>query len=92
MKLFHVALAGSLMFSGAALAGEVTQTMHVSGWHCEGCAGKTESALKGAKGVKSATANLDKKEVQVTYDDTQTKKADLEAIVTKQHYKVESWQ
>lgn len=92
MKLFQLVLAGSMLVSGSAFAGEVTQTMHVSGWHCEGCAGKTEAALKEVKGVKKVAASLDKNEVLITYDDSVAKKADFEAIVTKQHYKVVSWQ
>ncbi len=38
-------------FSTAALAAEKTETIKVSGWHCGGCAARTESALKDVKGV-----------------------------------------
>jgi len=70
-KLFAgIALAFSL--SGAARAAEKTETLKVNGWHCSGCAARTESALKDVKGVSTAAADKSKKEVTVTYDDTKT--------------------
>ena len=79
-KLIAVfALAASL--SGAALAGEKTETIKVSGWHCGGCASRTESALKDVKGVTSASADKAKKEVTVTYDASKVQHAELEKAV-----------
>jgi copper chaperone CopZ len=65
--------------------------MEVSGWHCKGCAGKTESALTKVNGVKSAKASLDKGLVVVTYDDSTAKKSDMEDAVKKQNYKIVGW-
>jgi len=67
--------------STAALAAQKTETLKVSGWHCGGCASKTESALKDVKGVSTAAADKNKKEVTVTYDDTKVKRADLEKAI-----------
>jgi copper chaperone CopZ len=66
-----------LALSTAAFAGEKTETIKVSGWHCGGCAARTESALKDVKGVQSVDADKTKKEVRVTYDDSKVKRADL---------------
>ena len=77
------ALAGS-----AAFAAEKTETLKVSGWHCGGCAARTESALKDLKGVTTAAADKHKKEVTVTYDDAKVKHADLEKAITESGFSV----
>src|SRR5713226_3393299 len=87
-KLFAFALAAGL--SGAALAAEKTETMKVSGWHCAGCAAKTEAALKDVKGVTAVAADKNKKEVKVTYDDAKVKRADLEKAIADSGYDVEN--
>ena len=69
------------LLSTAALAGQKTETLKVSGWHCAGCSAKTETALKGLKGVESATADKASKTVKVTYDDAQVKRQDLEKAI-----------
>ncbi len=77
-------IAGCLLAAGiatAAFAGEKTETIKVSGWHCGGCAAKTETALKDVKGVESVSADKAKKEVIVKYDDTKVKHADLEKAI-----------
>ena len=78
-KLIAFAYAAGL--STAALAAQKTETLKVSGWHCGGCASKTESALKDVKGVSTVAADKNKKEVTVTYDDTKVKRADLEKAI-----------
>jgi mercuric transport protein len=85
--LFGLALAAGL--STAALADSKTETIKVGGWHCGGCAARTESALKGLEGVTSASADKTKKEVTVTYDDAKVKVADLEKAITDSGYTVE---
>jgi len=80
-------LVGSL--AGAALAAEKTESLGVSGWHCGGCAAKTESALREVKGVRTASADKTKKQVTVTYDDTQAKRADLEKAIAEAGFSVE---
>ena len=84
-------IAGSLLaasLSLGAFAGEKTDTIKVSGWHCGGCAARTESALKDVKGVESVTADKAKKEVVVKYDDTKVKHADLEKAITDSGFTV----
>ena len=84
-------IAGVLFAAGlatAALAGEKTETLKVSGWHCGGCAARTESALKDVKGVESVTADKAKKEVVVKYDDSKVKRADLEKAITDSGFAV----
>lgn len=77
-------IAGSLLaaaLSLGALAAEKTETIKVSGWHCGGCAARTEAALKDVKGVSTVAADKTKKEVTVTYDDSRVKRADLEKAI-----------
>ena len=75
-------------FAGAALAGEKTETIKVSGWHCGGCAARTESALKDVKGVESVTSDKTKKEVVVKYDDAKVNHADLEKAIADSGFSV----
>jgi len=84
-------IAGSLLaasLSLGAFAGEKTETIKVSGWHCGGCAARTESALKDVKGVESVSSDKAKKEVVVKYDDTKVKHADLEKAITDSGFTV----
>ncbi len=87
MKVFAFALAAGL--STAALAAEKTETLKVSGWHCGGCAAKTESALKDVKGVNTVSSDKNKKQVTVTYDDTKVKRADLEKAIADSGFSVD---
>ena len=82
--LSTAALAGVYLLARqtSAFAGEKTETIKVSGWHCGGCAAKTESALKDVKGVTTVLADRNKKSVTVTYDDSKVKRADLEKAIT----------
>jgi copper chaperone CopZ len=84
-------IAGSLLaasLSLGAFAGEKTETIKVSGWHCGGCAARTESALKDVKGVESVSSDKAKKEVVVKYDDTKVKRADLEKAISDSGFAV----
>ncbi len=81
MKSMLAGLFLAVSLSGAALAAEKTETLKVSGWHCGGCASRTESALKDVKGVTSASADKVKKEVTVTYDASKVQHAELEKAV-----------
>jgi Cu+-exporting ATPase len=76
-------------FSTAALAAEKTETIKVSGWHCGGCAARTESALKDVKGVSSVAADKTKKVVTVTYDDAKARRADLEKAIADSGFSVD---
>ena len=85
-------IAGFILAAGlatAALAAEKTETIKVSGWHCGGCAARTESALKDVKGVTAVASDKIKKEVVVKYDDTKVKRADLEKAITDSGFSVQ---
>ncbi len=88
MKITLAAFVGALLLSGVAMAKDTTTAFMVSGWHCEGCSGKTVSALTKVKGVKDATADVETKRLVVTYDDTEVKEADIAKTVMSLHYKV----
>jgi copper chaperone CopZ len=80
-------LIGSL--AGSALAAEKTESLMVGGWHCGGCAAKTESALRDVNGVRTVSADKVKKQVTVTYDDSKAKRADLEKAIAEAGFSVE---
>ncbi len=85
-------IAGSLLaasLSLGAFAAEKTETIKVSGWHCGGCAARTESALKDVKGVTTAAADKKTNQVKVTYDDTKVKRADLEKAIADSGFTAE---
>ncbi|HEY2028188.1 MAG TPA: heavy-metal-associated domain-containing protein [Myxococcales bacterium] len=84
--------AGSLLaaaVSFASLAANKTETIKVSGWHCGSCAEKTETALKEVKGVRTVSADKDKKVVRVTYDDHKVKRADLTKAIADSGFTAE---
>jgi copper chaperone CopZ len=85
-------IAGSLLASAlsfGALAAEKTDTIKVSGWHCGGCAARTEAALKDLKGVTIVSSDKNKHEVKVTYDDSKVKRADLEKAIAESGFSAE---
>jgi P-type Cu+ transporter len=79
-KLIAAPLLASLLSFGA-FAAEKTDTIKVSGWHCGGCAARTEAALKEVKGVTTVSSDKVKKEVKVTYDDAKVKRVELEKAI-----------
>jgi copper chaperone CopZ len=85
-------IAGSLfalLLSSAALAAERTETIKVSGWHCGGCAARTEAVLKDVKGVTMVSSDKTKHVVKVTYDDSQVKRLDLEKAIADSGFSAE---
>jgi copper chaperone CopZ len=85
-------IAGSLLasvLSFGAFAAEKTDTIKVSGWHCGGCAARTEAALKDVKGVTAVASDKNKKEVKVTYDDAKVKRTDLEKAIADSGFSAE---
>jgi copper chaperone CopZ len=78
----------ALGVSSAALAATKTETIKVSGWKCEKCPAKTEAKLKAVHGVESASADRDKGNVVVKYDDSKVKHADLEKAVADSGFAV----
>ena len=89
--LIKTFIAGSLLaatLATSAFAAEKTESLQVSGWHCGGCAAKTESALKDLKGVSMASADKKTQRVTVTYDDTKVKRADLAKAIAEAGFSV----
>jgi copper chaperone CopZ len=85
-------IAGSLLASAlsfGAFAADKTETIKVSGWHCGGCAARTESALKEVKGVTAVASDKTKHEVKVTYDDSKVKRTDLEKAIADSGFSAE---
>lgn len=71
-----------------ASAEEAHLTVHVSGWHCAMCPGKTEAAVKKVKGVRAAAADFDKKTLSVTYDNHETGQRKIEKAVVASGFQV----
>lgn len=67
---------------------EKTITISVDGMTCEHCVKAVNSALKAINGVKDINVSLEKKNVQVVYNDELTSVADLEAAITEEGYDV----
>lgn len=88
MKTALTAFLLAASIAGSAFAAERTESLAVSGWHCGGCAAKTESALRDVKGVRNASADKANKKVTVTYDDAQVKRADLEKAIAEAGFTV----
>ena len=87
-KLITGTLLASVL-SFAAFAAEKTDTIKVSGWHCGGCAARTEAALKDVKGVTTVSSDKKKHEVKVTYDDSKVKRADLDKAIADSGFSTE---
>ena len=82
------ALASALLLALPAHAESKSETLKITGWHCGGCAARTESALQDVKGVTAVKSDKAKKEVTVTYDDATAKRADLEKAITDSGFEI----
>ena len=78
MKRLLLAIAFAL--PATASAKEVTWALDYTGWHCARCGGRIEASVEKLKGVKSATATLDR--VTVTFDDAKTNLDAIKAAIT----------
>jgi copper chaperone CopZ len=85
--LFGFAIA--LCASTAATAEVKTESIKVSGWKCDKCPPKTAAKVKALSGVESATADREKGQLLVKYDDAKTKRADLEKAVADSGFTVD---
>jgi len=88
MKTSSLVFAIALASSTAALANVKTDTIKVSGWKCEKCPAKTEAKLKQVDCVESASADREKGQVVVKYDDAKAKPVDLEKAVADSGFAV----
>ncbi len=83
-----LALAAGLLASPMALAAERTETIKVAGWRSKGDAYKTESSLRGVKGVLDVSADFASGSVKVRYEDTQVDRRRLEKAIADAGYSV----
>ena len=83
-----IVFAIALGTSAAALAAPKTETIKVSGWQCDQCPGKKAAKVKAVDGVESATADREKGQLVVKYDDSKAKRADLEKAVADSGFSV----
>ena len=83
-----IVFAIALGFGSAALAASKTETIKVSGWKCDKCPAKTAAKLQAVEGVKSASADREKGQVVVSYDDSKAKHADLEKAIADSGFAV----
>jgi copper chaperone CopZ len=83
-----IVFAVALGFSTAALAASKTETIKVSGWKCDKCPAKTAAKLQSVAGVKTASADREKGQVVVSYDDSKAKHADLEKAIADSGFSV----
>ena len=60
----------------------VTETIQVSGIRCERCVNRLAAALTGHDGLEQANANL-MGQVMLAYDDEQTSRDELLAVMSK---------
>jgi copper chaperone CopZ len=76
----------ALLLSLAAQAADQTLHLRIDGWHSKGDAYKTEQAVRGVKGVRDVSADLAKKELTVTFDDSLASSAAIEKAVGEAGY------
>lgn len=65
-----------------------TLTLDVKGMSCGHCKSSVDGALKNLEGVTNVEVNLDTGKVDVTYDDSKVKVADMCEAVENQGYDV----
>jgi copper chaperone CopZ len=76
----------ALALAGAAAAAEQSLTLKIDGFHSKGDAYKVELAVRGVKGVRTATADAATKELVVVFEDTQTSEAEVRKAINAAGY------
>ena len=76
-----------LGFSAFALAATKSATLEVQGWTCGACASATKIALKKLDGVTNVTTDVEKSEVDVTYEEGKVSTQRMIEAVQKIGYK-----
>ena len=79
----------AVLIAGSATAAEHVATLKIGGWHSKGDGLKTQLAVQAVKGVKSATPDVPKKTLVVTFEETQATQAQVEKAVVDAGYEVE---
>ena len=85
-----ILIAAALLFAlpATAFAKDATCSIKYTGWHCSGCAGKVEAAVKKVDGVKKVKVTKDT--ITATYDDAKaTPDAIKSAVASAGDFKVE---
>lgn len=85
MKTRIILVCAAVLFSIATFAKKQTVVFDVS-IHCEGCQKKIEKNIAFEKGVKDMKVNLDKKTVEITFEDTKTNEDKLIKAFNKLGY------
>jgi len=79
----------AVMMSASLFAEKKTVKLYIPGMECAGCQAKVENVLNHEKGVKQLTTTLEKRIVEVVYDDAKTTVETLQAALEK-HLKFKS--
>lgn len=66
----------------------VTDTIHISGMHCDMCVSSIEKGVHEVEGVKSVEAILDDSLAVVQYDQVKTDLKEIKSAVVKRGYTV----
>jgi len=78
----------AVMMSAAMFAEKKSVKLYIPGMECAGCQAKVEKVLNYEKGVKKLTVTLEKRIVEVEYDDTKTTVEKLqEALINNLKFK-----
>jgi len=77
-------LAMAVMMSATMFAEKKSVKLFIPGMECAGCQAKVEKVLNYEKGVKKLTVTLEKRTVEIEYDDTKTTVETLQAALEKQ--------
>jgi copper chaperone CopZ len=81
-------VACSIALALAAAAAEQSLTLRVQGWHSKGDAWRTESAIRGLKGVREVQTDTGKQQVTVVFDDAVATRARIEKAIADAGYSV----
>lgn len=84
--LSSAVLAGGLLASGAAYAGQQTVTLAVENMTCASCPYIVKKSLAAVPGVHGAEVSFETKSATVTFDDQKTNVAALTDATTKAGY------
>jgi copper chaperone CopZ len=88
MKSGWAALLGALALASSAVAVERSVTIRINGWHSKGDAWRTESSVRGIKGVLQVSTDAGKQQVTVVFDDAVASRAQIEKAIADAGYSV----
>jgi copper chaperone CopZ len=88
MRLRWTAAACSIALALAAAAAEQSVTIRVQGWHSKGDAWRTESAIRGLRGVRQVQSDAGNHQITVVFDDAVASRAHIEKAIAEAGYSV----